>query len=90
MDFALLEKPVYFYAFDLEKYTSDRAFYEDYESYVPGPVARDFQTLLNLINNNVSNTYLKRMYDFKYFNFGTPDGKSSERVVDTIIYNKTF
>ncbi len=90
MDFALLEKPVYFYAFDLEKYTSDRAFYADYESYVPGPVARDFQTLLNLINNNVSNTYQKRMYDFKYFNFGTPDGKSAKRVVDTIIYNKNI
>lgn len=88
MDFALLEKPLYFYAFDLEKYTSDRAFYNDYESYVPGPVARDFQTLLNLINNNVSQTYTKRMYDFKFFNFGTPDGNASKRVVDRIIYNK--
>lgn len=88
MDFALLEKPLYFYAFDLEKYTSDRAFYNDYESYVPGPVARDFQTLLNLINNNVSQTYTKRMYDFKFFNFGVPDGNASKRVVDRIIYNK--
>lgn len=88
MDFALLEKPIYFYAFDLEKYTADRAFYSDYESYVPGPVARDFQTLLNLINNNVSNTYSKRLLDFKFFNFGTPDGNSTKRVVDSIIYNK--
>ena len=88
MDFALLEKPIYFYAFDLEKYVSDRSFYEDYESYVPGPVARDFQTLLNLINNNVSQTYSKRMYDFKFYNFGVQDGKSAARVVDKIIYKK--
>ncbi len=88
MDFALLEKPLYFYAFDLEKYTADRAFYEDYETYVPGPVAKDFQTLLNLINNNVAQSYQKRMYDFKFFNFGVPDGNAAERVVDTIIYNK--
>lgn len=88
MDFALLEKPIYFYAFDLDKYTAQRAFYEDYESYVPGPVARDFQTLLNLINNNVAQSYTKRMYDFKFYNFGTPDGKSAKRVVDTIIYGK--
>ena len=88
MDFALLEKPIYFYAFDLDKYVSDRSFYEDYESYVPGPVARDFQTLLNLINNNVSQSYSKRMYDFKYYNFGIQDGNASARVVDTIIYNK--
>lgn len=90
MDFALLEKPIYFYAFDLEKYTADRAFYFDYESYVPGPVARDFQTLLNLINNNVSNTYSKRLLDFKFLNFGTPDGNSTNKVVDCILYNKNL
>lgn len=87
MDFALLEKPVYYYAFDLEKYASDRSFYFDYETYVPGPVARDFQTLLNLINSNVAETYRKRMYGFRFFNFGNPDGKSADRVVDRIIYN---
>ena len=88
MDFALLEKPVYFYAFDLETYTAERAFYYDYESYVPGPVARDFSTLLNLMNSNVSMTYEKRRNDFSEKNFGTPDGKASKRVVDRIIYNK--
>lgn len=85
MDFAFLEKPIYFYAFDLEKYTGDRAFYEDYESYVPGPVARDFQTLLNLINTNVAQSYSRRMGDFKFYNFGDPDGKAAKRVVDIII-----
>lgn len=85
MDFALLEKPVYFYAFDLEQYTRDRAFYFDYESYVPGPVARDFQTLLNLMGTKISATYEKRRYDFNQRNFGTPDGKAAKRVVDRII-----
>lgn len=88
MDFALLDKPVYFYAFDLEKYNADRSFYFDYESYVPGPVARDFQTLLNLMHTDMSQTYEKRRYSFVAKNFGTPDGKASERVVDRIIYNK--
>ena len=88
MDFAFLEKPIYFYAFDLEKYVSDRSFYEDYESYVPGPVARDFQTLLNLLNNNVAQSYQRRMYDFKFYNFGEQDGNASKRVVDRIIYDK--
>lgn len=88
MDFALLEKPVYFYAFDLEKYTMERSFYYDYESYVPGPVARDFQTLLNLMYSDMSKTYEKRRYDFTFKNFGTPDGCSAKRVVDRIVYNK--
>ncbi len=88
MDFAIQDKPVYFYAFDLDRYERDRSFYFDYESYVPGPVAKDFQTLLNLINSTVSETYRMRRYDFNYSNFGTPDGKAAERIVDRIIYNK--
>ncbi len=85
MDFAIQNKPVYFYAFDLERYEKDRAFYFDY---VPGPVAKDFQTLLNLLNSNVSETYRLRRNDFNYANFGIPDGKAAERIVDKIIYNK--
>lgn len=88
MDFAIQNKPVYFYAFDLERYEKDRAFYYDYESYVPGPVAKDFQTLLNLLNSNVSETYRMRMSDFNYANFGTPDGNAAKRIVDKIIYIK--
>lgn len=88
MDFAFLEKPIYFYGFDLEKYANDRSFYEDYESYVPGPVARDFQTLLNLINTNVAQSYSRKMYDFKVYNFGNQGGNSAKKVVDTIIYSK--
>lgn len=88
MDFAIQDKPVYFYAFDLDRYERDRSFYFDYESYVPGPVAKDFQTLLNLINSTVSETYRMRRYDFNYSNFGTPDGKAAQRIVDRIIYNK--
>lgn len=88
MDFAIQDKPVYFYAFDLERYENDRAFYFDYENYVPGPVAKDFQTLLNLINSTVSETYRMRRCDFNYNNFGTPDGKAAERIVDKIVYNK--
>lgn len=88
MDFALMEKPIYFYAFDLEMYENERAFYYDYESYVPGPVARDFQTLLNLMASNVSETYIKRRYEFNEKNFGTPDGLAAKRVVDRVIYKK--
>lgn len=88
MDFSLQDKPVFFYAFDLDRYEKDRSFYFDYESYVPGPVAKDFQTLLNLINSTVSETYRLRRYDFNFANFGTPDGKAAERIVDRIIYQK--
>lgn len=41
-EYCLFDRPMIFYAYDLEKFChSGRDFYEDYETYVPGPVAKD-------------------------------------------------
>lgn len=85
MDAALIGKPLYFYAFDLDKYADERQFYFDYEAYVPGPVARDFSTLLNLLAVGISKTYKDKLKEFREFNFGSPDGNATKRVVDTIM-----
>lgn len=85
MDAALIKKPLYFYAFDLEKYNADRSFYFDYKQYVPGPVAEDFTTLLDMIESDAASLCAEKAEHFRKFNFGNPDGKATERVVDTII-----
>ncbi len=85
MDAALIGKPLAFYAFDLEKYASDRSFYFDYESYVPGPVAKSFDELLDIIKNIDNLKGNEKLEKFREFNFGNPDGNSTVRVVDTII-----
>lgn len=85
MDFALLDKNVYFYAFDLEKYDSERSFYFDYEKYVPGPVARDFQTLMNLMATRMAENFTKKRRDFSDFNFGDADGGAAVRVMNEIV-----
>jgi CDP-glycerol glycerophosphotransferase (TagB/SpsB family) len=46
-DFLLLDRPILFYAYDLERYsTADRGLYYDYREVTPGPLARDFAELL--------------------------------------------
>lgn len=85
MDAALIKKPLYFYAFDLEKYNTDRSFYFDYESYVPGPVAKDFSSLLEMIKNGTAEECFEKAEKFRSFNFGNPDRNATKRVVDTII-----
>ncbi|MBQ8784179.1 MAG: CDP-glycerol glycerophosphotransferase family protein [Clostridia bacterium] len=85
MDAALIGKPLAFYAFDLDKYASDRSFYFDYESYVPGPVAKSFDELLQIIENLDSLNGNEKLEAFRKFNFGSPDGNATKRVVDTII-----
>ncbi len=85
MDAALIEKPLIFYAFDLEKYNTDRSFYFDYESYVPGQIAKSFDELLNAIENIDTTENVQKLEKFRQFNFDTPDGKATQRVVDTIM-----
>lgn len=50
-DYSLLDNPIVFYPFDLEQYRSTRGFYLDYEEVTPGPVATDFDELLESIED---------------------------------------
>ena len=83
MDFALLSKPCFFYAFDLEEYEDERSFYFDYESYVPGPVAKDFDSLIENIKNPRNSE--EKLHSFRDFNFDYIDCDNTKRVFENII-----
>ena len=51
-DFAVTKRPMIFYAHDLELYRDKlRGFYFEYESFVPGPIARNMEQLFNILKN---------------------------------------
>lgn len=52
-DYLLLDKPIVFYAYDLERYRSERGFYFEYESVTPGPVVTDFDELVNQLERTL-------------------------------------
>lgn len=83
MDFALLSKPCIFFAFDLEEYEKERSFYYDYESYVPGDVAKTFDEVISAIKNPRSSE--EKLGTFRDFNFDYTDCNNAER-----IYNRIF
>lgn len=83
MDFALLSKPCFFYAFDLEEYEDERSFYFDYESYVPGPVAKDFDAVIENIKNPRNSE--EKLHSFRDFNFDYIDCDNAKRVFENII-----
>lgn len=82
MDFSLLNKPTVFYAFDLEDYCATRNFYFDYESYVPGEVVKTMAQLPSAVKNAAAGEKNER---FRQFNFNAFDGKSAQRVFDSIV-----
>lgn len=86
MDFALLNKPCVFYAYDLEEYTRERDFFFEYKNYVPGPVAVTFEQLLEAVAAGGRDE--DKLARFRAFNFGSPDGRAAERVVDAVLNNQ--
>lgn len=83
MDFALLRKPMLFFAFDLEYYENSRSFYEDYETYVPGKIVRTGKELVDSIAQG--DFEQEKTEKFRIYNFADPDGHASERVAEYLL-----
>lgn len=50
-EFSLLEKPMIFYPYDIDAYQVERGFWEDYETFVPGPVASCTDEIIHIITS---------------------------------------
>ena len=82
-DYAILNRPIYFYMYDLEEYANDlRGFYLDINKDLPGKIYRDEEMMLKDIEcNQYDYEYLKKFNS--YFN-NREDGNASKRVVDIL------
>lgn len=86
-DYSLLKKPMYFYAYDLEKYRDElRGFYFDFEKEAPGVISTDTDHLIRAIRSNeweseeIQMRY--RAFCEKYNPFD--DGNASQKVIELI------
>ena len=82
-EYCITERPMVFFAYDLEEFSNHgRGFYEDYESYVPGPVVYTSEEVIAVIKDGVFD--LRRIQDFKNLNFTYLDGDASGRLIELI------
>lgn len=81
MDFALLEKPCIFFAYDLEEYEKERSFCFGYEDYIPGKAVRTFEEVIEEIKNPRSSGNAE---NFREFNFDYTDTHNTERLWNQI------
>lgn len=78
-EYCVFKRPMIFYAYDLEEFSDNgRGFYEDYESYVPGPVVRNTEELLEAIVS--PKDYTKRIEEFYKKTYQYEDGQSTKRL----------
>ena len=82
-DYSILNRPMYFYMFDLEEYASElRGFYFDIYETLPGPIVENEDDLLKALTSN-SYDYKKLELFNQQFN-QWHDGRSSEKVCDIL------
>ena len=72
-----------FFAYDLESYVDERNFYYNYEDFVPGPIVKTNDEIINLIKGD--NFDLDKVRTFRNEFFEDIDGKSTERLVEFLI-----
>lgn len=65
---SIVEKPIYFYVYDYNKYMDDRGWYIDYNKEMPGPIVSDFKQIIKMIENKEYNNQKIVEFKNKYIN----------------------
>jgi CDP-glycerol glycerophosphotransferase (TagB/SpsB family) len=85
-DFLLLDRPIVFYCYDLDKYIGSRGLYFDYEQATPGPRPRTFEGLVQAMEQALRGedvcqqqrrSMIEQMHVWK-------DAASARRLVDAV------
>ncbi|MDQ2674194.1 MAG: CDP-glycerol glycerophosphotransferase family protein [Chloroflexota bacterium] len=82
-EYSLLERPMAFFAPDLDGYERERGFYVDYRSWVPGPVFDRSEDLAAWLRSGEPD--LDRVRRFRNASFAVADGRATDRLVDEVL-----
>lgn len=78
-EYACLQKPVIFYAYDLEHYV--RGFYLPYQEFVPGPIVTTTAEIIDLIQQDTWDITPQKVFVDKFI---ANQGKASKAVVEEV------
>lgn len=81
-EYSLMDRPMIFFAYDLEEYGDWRGFYYDYEELTPGPVVRTTKELLSVIEEDRFDRERIRAFREKFMS--ACDGHATERLLTYI------
>lgn len=82
-EFALLDRPMLFYAYDKDTYSVVRGFHRDFDETAPGKVCTSFDDLLKALQDEDYDTW--KIERFRRENIDYVDTGSADRVIDWLI-----
>lgn len=83
-EYSLFEKPLIFFAYDLDLYFDWRGFYYDYDELAPGPICKTNYEMIDYIKNIDTRFDKQAVIDFKDKFMRSCDGHATERILNTM------
>lgn len=80
---ALVKKPIYFYAYDLDEYENNRGFYINYKKEMPGFISKDIKQIIKKIEDR--EFYLNKLEIFTNKYIEIKDKNATIELVNVII-----
>jgi len=85
-EYSTLNRPMLFFAYDLETYVASRDFYEPFEQFVPGRIVRTFPEVLTAIRRQ--DYQLEKVAPFARRHLPEGEGTASDRIIDELILRR--
>ncbi len=83
-EYSLFERPMIFFAYDLDEYFDSRGFYYDYNELTPGPVLKTSDEICNYISD-IENKFDKNLIEaFRKKFMSSCDGKATQRIINEV------
>lgn len=83
-EYSLFERPMAFFAYDLEDYFDWRGFYYDYHELAPGPVVKTNEELIDYISHIDERFDRARVQRFREQFMASCDGHATERILTMV------
>lgn len=83
-EYSLLERPMIFYAYDLDEYFDWRGFYYDYDDLTPGPIFKENAPMIAYIQQIGERFDRQQVVDFRNKFMSACDGHATERIMEMV------
>lgn len=84
-EYSLFERPMLFFAYDLDEYFDWRGFYYDYNELTPGPVCKTNDEMIDYISHLDERFDKQKVIDFKEKFMRSCDGHATDRILHMVL-----
>lgn len=81
-EYSLFERPLIFFAYDIDSYNDWRGFYYDYDELTPGPVFTTDEEIIDYIKNINERFDRQKVIEFREKFMSSCDGNATRRIID--------